>query len=88
MNQKTKNIIKGILLIAVPLIIIIVIGYYYVQNTFNSTMSPITKGFGGITINNPPVGLFDSLAQILIGLGICLSSVCWGVAKVIKALRT
>jgi len=50
-------------------------------------MAPTAKGFGGITINNPPVGLFDSTAQILIGLGLCLSSVCWGIAKIIKALQ-
>jgi hypothetical protein len=87
MNQKSRNIIKGILLITVPLIIVIAIGYYYIQSSFSCAMSPITKGIGGITIDHPPVGLFDSAAQILIGLGICLSSVCWGVAKVIKALR-
>jgi len=87
MNQKTKNIIKGLLLIIVPLITIIILGSYYIQNSFSYSMAPTAKGFGGITINNPPVGLFDSTAQILIGLGLCLSSVCWGVAKIIKALQ-
>lgn len=86
MNLKTKNIIKGLLLIAVPLCIIVMVGYY-IQGSFTYTMSPVTKGLGGITINNPPAGLFDSSAQILIGLGLCLSSVCWGIAKIIKALR-
>lgn len=87
MNQKTKNIIKGILLIIVPLCVVIAVGYYYIQSSFTYTMSPVTKGLGGITIDHPPVGLFNSTAQILIGLGLCLSSICWGVAKIIKALR-
>lgn len=85
MNQKNKNILKGVLFIIIPTIIILILGYY-VQGIFTDTQVPITKSYG-IIIDHPPKDFFDRSAQILVGFGLCLSSICWGAAKIIKELR-
>jgi len=40
-----------------------------------------------VTITNPPPGFFDSTAQILTGIGLCIASICWGVSKVVKSVK-
>ena len=84
---KRTNIILGTVLIIVPFVLLYYgyISYTTIKTTMKGPVS-IEKGFG-ITITNPPKDFFSPLAQIIAAVGTGLSSVCWGVAKIIKELR-
>jgi len=76
---------KGIILIVVPLVILFCVGIYWYIDTmiFSYAKSAIID----VTITNPPPGFFDSTAQILTGIGLCIASICWGVSKVVKSVK-
>lgn len=87
-----KELVKGLLLVGVPIVILLFIGYFYFMRLSayeSKAMMDTALGGGGIgvTISHPPKDFFDSTAQVLVAVGICLSSFCCGVAKIIKAVR-
>jgi len=82
---RLSNRTKGIILVAVPsfIILISVVYWYLTLALFTSAKSSII----GITITNPSGDFLSSTAQILVGLGICLLSICCGVSKIIKSMK-
>ncbi len=83
--MRTK-LIKGILLIVIPLAIIVGVGLYYYGTAPQSQIASLNRSFA-ITIDHPPPNFFDRSSQLLVGFGLCLASICWGVAKIIGAVR-
>jgi hypothetical protein len=81
------KIIKGILLIVVPVIAIGAGVYYFAYVTPKvGAIASLNKGFG-ITFDHPPPNFFDRNSQLMVGFGLCLASICWGVSKIIGALK-
>jgi hypothetical protein len=85
--MKPKQLIKGLALIVVPVIIIGAGVYYFAwMSPKTGAIASLNKGFG-VTFDHPPPDFFDRNSQLMVGFGLCLASICWGVAKVISALR-
>ncbi|MCK9371446.1 hypothetical protein M0R04_16140 [Candidatus Dojkabacteria bacterium] len=97
-NTINRRIIYGILLIVIPFVIMVsYAGYHYY--TIKVTAPKVTaqkrydiapggsKSYSGLVINHPPKDFLHPTAQIMIGFGTCISSICWGIAKLIKAIK-
>jgi hypothetical protein len=89
-----RNLIKGVLLVVVPLLVIVVVAFIYYHHgtpTYAGHIASLNKSGGprafGLTIDHPPPNFFDRNSQLMIGFGLCLASICWGVAKIIKEVR-
>lgn len=84
-NISITNRTRGILLVVIPCVILLGVGiYWYLTATiFTKAMASIVT----VNITNPPAHFFDSTAQIVAGVGICMASICWGVSKIIKSLK-
>lgn len=80
------SLIQGILLVVVPLLVVGGVAFYLFQIPKPTAVASLNKGFG-ITFDHPPPNFFDRNSQLMVGLGLCLASICWGAAKVISALR-
>lgn len=81
------KLIMGILLIAIPVAILALWWYFHAQPP---TMLPKAGGGPrafGLVIDHPPKDFFDRTAQTLVGIGVCLASIGWGAAKVIRAIK-